>query len=212
MYMKIRMCELCWTNNLHRVTAACTRLLVIVKIAFAKWWKVDILNTSDNSFFAASFLNNLSNTFNHFKVLSINIDHQTTVIVIVFDVARESDFDILNNIATLNLSVQFHLREVSAVNNGGCHLLAVGVNNSELITLLYSLDSEGKALGVAVGPEIAIVEVESVAFEGQASAVSKTDRLEPSGLSVKQILVGANVANVVPEAWGDAAVYVKPCK
>ena len=189
-------------------------LRIIMQAASSKGLEVYIFHTSDCCLSTAPLFNNLSSTFNHFKVLSINIDQTTNacVHIVVFDKAWESDFNIFHDFAIFNCCVEFHLGEVCGFNDCSSNRLVVWVDNGEFVALMDCLNTEGIALWVAVGPEVVLIKVQSIAVERQSSPVAHTNRFQSSGLAIKQVLISANVAYEVAETWSNSVVNFKPCE
>lgn len=191
-----------------------TSLRIVVQVALAKGLEVDPFNAFDNSLLAASLFNNLSNTLNRFKVFSINVDQttRTGVDVVLLNVARKADFNVLNNAATLNLGVELHLWKVGGLNHDNTNLLVIRVYDCKFISLSDSFDCKGKAVWVAVGPEVVFVKVKRFPREGQASSVAEANGFQSSRFTIEQELVCAQVAYEITETGCNTTVQLKTCK
>eukprot|EP00916_Digyalum_oweni_P002355 GHVL01004318.1.p4 GENE.GHVL01004318.1~~GHVL01004318.1.p4 ORF type:complete len:145 (-),score=6.70 GHVL01004318.1:2724-3158(-) len=83
--------------------------------------------------------------------------------------------------------------------------------DGQLVTRLHCLQTEGKALRVAVGPEVIVVEIQGVPGEGQTFAVAKADGQQGQGLALEEVTVGAHMTDAVAETWEDPTVHIDTC-
>jgi len=87
----------------------------------------------------------------------------------------------------------------------------VAAIHRHFVSRLDSVQGERKTVGVAVGPEVVVVEVERVAGKGDPLAVAKADGLQSQGSPVEEVALRSNVAHSVAESGLDFGVNVNTC-
>ena len=131
---------------------------------------------------------------------------------VVFNGAGEANFDALDNSRVLNLCSQLSLRELHLVNGNGRNSLSISVDDNKTVALSDRLDRETDTVRIAIGPEVAIVEVQFISLERESPPVAQADRLQSPRFTVEHVLVGSQVTHVVTEARSDTSVQLEPCQ
>jgi len=91
------------------------------------------------------------------------------------------------------------------------HPSAIAAVHGHLILRLDGVQGECKAIGVGVGPEVVVVEIERVAGEGDPLPVAQADGLQSEGAAAEEVAFGTNMADSVAEAGLDLGVNVDTC-
>lgn len=110
-----------------------------------------------------------------------------------------------------HLATELFLQEGHRFNFDLANEGPVAVNDGQLVSGSDSLQSKGKTVGVAVGPEVIVVEIVGISLKGDALGEAQADGLQDQRLPVKEVLVASQPPHPVTEARHDSWVNVHTC-